>query len=427
MKNILLISITSFILWFIPACSFAQVITLGSSNNFALFTTVGAITNVGLSQVTGDVGSNVGGSTTFGNVNGNMHDQDTSSASSASALLIAYGQLNTAIPTLFHASPFGNGDTFVSGVHRLASASTLTQTLYLNAQGNASAVFIIQVQGALSVTTNTKVKLINGAKACNVYWKVEGAVTINTGSSIKGTIVANGGAIHILVNDTLEGRALAINGAIDINTAMIYTPVGCGVPALIGPALPNIGGLMCYTLFSSIGPVSNTGVTHVVGDVGSNSTTTTGFDTLQVTGKVHLIPDGSTTQAATDLLAAYNQVNAMVADILLVYPAQFGRNLVLTPHTYLMNGATTFTDTLFLNAMGNPDATFIIKCYGAFSALANSRVILINGTQAKNVYWMVNGETKVSSTCACENNALTNCTETEYQLQRNTEFVIIKY
>lgn len=37
------------------------------------------------------------------------------------------------------------------------------------------------------------------------------------------------------------------------------------------------------------------------------------------------------------------------------------------------------------------------------------------------------GETKISSTCACENNALTNCTENDYQLQRNTEFVIIKY
>ncbi len=395
MKKILLLSITSIILWFIPAYLYAQVVTLGTTNNFALFTTVGAITNVGLSQVTGDVGSNIGGSTAFGNVNGNMHDQDTSSASGASALLTAYGQLNTAIPTLFHASPFGNGDTFVPGVHRLASASTLTQTLYLNAQGNGSAVFIIQVQGALSVNSNTKVKLINGAKACNVYWKVEGEVTINTGSSIKGTIVANGGAIHILTNDTLEGRALAINGAIDINTAMIYTPVGCGVPALIGPALPNIGGLMCYTLFSSIGPVSNSGITNVVGDVGSNSTTTTGFDTLLVVGKVHAVPDGSTNQAAIDLLAAYNQLNALQADILLLYPNLFGRNLVLTPHTYLMNGATSLTDTLFLNAMGNPDAKFIIKCYGAFSASANSRVILINGTQAKNVYWMVNGAVSI--------------------------------
>ncbi len=397
MKNILLLSISSIILCFLPAHLFSQVITLGNCQNFALFTSVGAITNTGISHVTGHVGSNVGGSTTFGNVNGNMHDQDTASATCAVDLLVAYGQLNAAVPTSFLATPFGNGATLLPGVYQLASAGTLTQTLTLDAQGNSSAVFIFQIQGSLSIDPNTKVKLINGAMACNVYWKVEGVVTMNTGTSMKGTVVANAGAIHILSGDTLEGRALVLNEAIDIHDAMIYTPVGCGSPVLMGPPLPNIGGLMCYTLFSAIGPVDNSGITNVTGDVGSNSASPTGFDTLLVLGKVHEVPDGSTAQAATDLLAAYNQMNAMVEDILLVYPAQFGQNLVLTPHTYLMNGAVTLTDTLYLNAMGEPDATFVIKCYGAFSALDNSRVILINGAQAKNVYWMVNGAVSILS------------------------------
>lgn len=394
MKNILLLCITSVILCFVPVHLCAQIITLGSANNFALFTTVGAITNTGKSQVTGHVGSNVGGSTTFGNVNGNMHDQDTASALCASAVLTAYGQLNSAPFTFTKASPLGNGDTLIPGVYRLSGASTLAQTLYLNAQGNPAAVFIIQVQGALSVNTSAKVKLLNGALACNVYWKVEGEVTLNTLSSMKGTIIANGGPIHILYHDTLEGRAIAINGAIDINEAMVYTPIGCGSPILLGPTLPNIGSLMCYTLFSTIGPVSNTGVTNVKGDIGSNTAIPTGFDTLLVKGKIHG-PDSSTAAAATDLTAAYNQMNAMVEDIKLLYPAQFGQNLVLTPHTYLMNGAVSLTDTLYLNARGQTNATFVIKCYGALSALAGSRVVLINGTQAKNVYWMVNGAVSI--------------------------------
>ena len=112
-------------------------------------------------------------------------------------------------------------------------------------------------------------------------------------------------------------------------------------------------------------------------------------------GTIHKIPDTSTANAATALTTAYSQLNARVADILLVYPAQFGQNLVLTPHTYLMNGATQLTDTLYLNALGRTDATFIIKCYGAFSALPASRVILMNGAQAKNVYWMVNGAVSI--------------------------------
>ncbi|MES2778296.1 MAG: ice-binding family protein [Bacteroidota bacterium] len=395
MKNILLLSITSVILCFVPAHLYSQIITLGNANNFALFTTVGAVTNVGISQVTGHVGSNIGGSTTFGNVNGRMHDQDTASASCAIAVLAAYGQLNALIPAFALAPIFGNGDTLVPGVYARAGAGMLNQTLYLNANGNPAAVFVIQVQGACSSSTNAKVKLINGALACNVFWKVEGEVTVSQGVSMKGTIIANGGPIHLLSLDTLEGRALAINGAIDIHDAMVSTPIGCGSPILLGPALPTMGSLMCYTLFSAIGPVVNAGVTNVVGDVGSNSVSTTGFDSLLVKGIIHKVPDTSTANAATALTAAYNQMNAMVEDIKLLYPAQFGRNLVLTPHTYLMNGAVELRDTLFLNAMGRPDATFVIKCYGAFSALANSRVILINGAQAKNVYWMVNGAVSI--------------------------------
>jgi hypothetical protein len=46
------------------------------------------------------------------------------------------------------------------------------------------------------------------------YWKVEGAVSMATGTTMRGTIIANNDAITMNVGDTLEGRALAINGAI---------------------------------------------------------------------------------------------------------------------------------------------------------------------------------------------------------------------
>ena len=59
-----------------------------------LFTSVGAVTNVGtykyLTHLTGNVGTNSGSSTNFGNVNGVMHDGDGASGQCASDLLIAY-------------------------------------------------------------------------------------------------------------------------------------------------------------------------------------------------------------------------------------------------------------------------------------------------------------------------------------------------
>ena len=131
-----------------------------------------------------------------------------------------------------------------------------------------------------------------------------------------------------------------------------------------------------------------------------------------MTGIVHPIPDGSTLQAATDLGNAYTYLNALPHEIELLYPAQFGHNLVLTPHTYLMNAATTFTDTLYLDAIGNANAVFVIKIYGALSTGSYAKVILINGTLAKNIYWMVNGAVSLNDysvfkgTIVCNNGAM---------------------
>ena len=57
-----------------PLVNFGQAPTLGTSANFVLFTSVGAVTNTGISHLTGNVGTNSGSSTGFGNVDGEMHE-----------------------------------------------------------------------------------------------------------------------------------------------------------------------------------------------------------------------------------------------------------------------------------------------------------------------------------------------------------------
>ena len=59
-------------------------------------------------------------------------------------------------------------------------------------------------------------------------------------------------------------------------------------------------------------------------------------------------------------------------------------------------------------------------------ALSTTKYIKRRITHPERITGIGYGETKISSTCACEDNAITHCTETDYQLQRNTEFVIIK-
>ena len=113
--------------------NFAQGPNLGTSSNFVLFTTVGAITNTGMSHLTGHVGSNsgssTGSSTGFGNVDGVMNDSNGISAQASADLTIAYGQLNDAIPNYFIAPLLGNGQVLTAGIYSLPSVSSLNLDL----------------------------------------------------------------------------------------------------------------------------------------------------------------------------------------------------------------------------------------------------------------------------------------------------------
>ncbi|WP_317898072.1 ice-binding family protein [Aurantibacillus circumpalustris] len=396
MKNKLLIALIVALLFLIPAINYGQAPNLGTSANFALFTSIGAVTNVGTSHVTGNVGSNVGPSTGFGNVNGNMLNNNGATALCAADLLTAYNQLNTTVPGFFPASPLGNGAVLTAGVYSLSGNSILSNTLILNAQGNPSAVFIFLISGTFSSNSNAVITLSNSAQACNVFWKVEGAVGLSSGTSFKGTIIANNAAISMSSSVTLEGRALSTTGAVSVNNVLVYTPLGCNAAILNGPAAPALASAACYAIFSANGAVTNVGVTTVTGDIGSNNGLTTGYNPLFVLGAIHPIPDLSTAQCSVDLGNVYTYLNTLPNDILLLYPAQFGNNLVLTPHTYLMNGAVTLTDSLYLNAQGNANAVFVIQVNGAFSTSVNSKIILINGTQAKNVFWKIDGALSIN-------------------------------
>ena len=411
-KKAFLLSLSVIALVYTPHISLAQSIKMGTVADFILFSTNGAVTNTGLSQFTGNVGANKGPISGFGNVNGVMHNQDGASAASAADLLSLYDQLNFTTPTFFPSVLLGNGDTLVAGVYKIFSKATLNGHLFLDGKGNSNAVFIFQIEGALSTGAASKVILINGAQACNVFWKVEGLVDMATKTYMRGTVVANNAAMKTSTLDSLEGRFLTTTGAITIDGSMTYIPTGCNSPILTGPKLPVLGATACYGLFSGNGQVTNTGVTYITGDVGTNVGLAAGFDALKITGQIHSKPDVSTAACAADLQSMYDYINVLAPDIELLYPAQFGNNLVLTPHTYLLNTATAFTDTLYLNAQGNADGVFVIKVNGALTTGAFSRVVLMNGTQAKNVFWQVEGAANIANnsvfygTLICNNAAI---------------------
>ena len=403
MKNkIILLIVTTVALIAFPKSNFGQAPNLGTAADFALFSTAGAVTSSSsplyLTHVTGNIGAAPASISGFGNVDGVLYQGGTQFANASTDIVAAHAYLDGLTPTNVLATPFGGGNTLTPGVHSIVNAAIwLTGDIILDAQWDPNAVFVFQLDGAFNTSTNAKVKLINQAQACNVFWKVEGAVTMGAGTYMAGTVIANNDFISMAAGDTLQGRAFSINGAVSVNEVLVYRPLGCGSPVLTGPPLPVLNSVECYALFSSNGPVQDDFATFAIGDVGTNLGSALGYDPLKVTGTIHPIPDGSTAQCATDLNVIYNNLNALPHDIELMAPALFGHNLVLTPHTYLMLSAVTFTDTLYLDAQGNPNAVFIFKINGAFATSTFSNVVLINGAQAKNVYWKIDGAVDINN------------------------------
>jgi len=366
MKNKFLLTTILISLLSLPKINFGQAINLGAAADFVFFTIDGAIGDnvVSHSHVTGDVGyENSGAITGFGNVNGVMHaGVDASTTAAGLALPAAIAQINAKPVDFFPPSGLlGNGDTLVAGVYSIPGAATQNLNLYLDAAGDPTAEFIIKIGGTFDAAANSKIILLNGAMACHVFWEVGDVVSMATGAMMRGNILASA-AINMSTLDTLEGRALTTIGAITIDGVLAYTPIGCGSPFLTGPPSPDLASAACYTIFSSIGALSNTTPTAITGDVGKNNDgdAITGWFPADVTGTLHSTQDASTIQCATDLSNAYSALNALVPDIELLYPADFGNNLVLTPHTYLMNsggafGPAALTDTVYLDAQNNPN------------------------------------------------------------------------
>jgi hypothetical protein len=297
---------------------------LGSAADFVLFTSVGAITNTGISQVTGKVGSNVGASTGFGNVNGKMESQNAATAACSTDVVLIYNQLVSATTTSTLSTGLG-GDTLLAGVYATIGATTLNNTLTLNAQGNANAVFIIKIFGALSTSTNANVLLINGTQSKNVFWLVNGATNIIINTVFRGTIVANNGAIEFGSNTILDGRALTTAGALTVANLNAYMP---NIPLItaIAPSRAVVGSSITLTGYN-FNPLAASNIVYF----GSTQATVTAAtaNSLKVT-----VPIGAKYGFITELNKASNLMAASLQSFTPIYsPAKVG----ITPYDFLAN------------------------------------------------------------------------------------------
>ncbi len=186
------------------------------------------ITNTGSTMVSGDVGLYPGTAVTGfppGVASGAIHAADSAAAQAQAALTAGY--LDAAGRSGGSAvSGDLTGKTLTAGIYKSTSSLAITGDVTLDAQGHSDAIFIFQIASTLTTGSASHVILTNDASACNVFWQVGSSATLGTYSVFKGNILALT-SITITTGANLEGRALARNGAVTLDTNVI---TGCTCP-----------------------------------------------------------------------------------------------------------------------------------------------------------------------------------------------------
>lgn len=195
------------------------IVNLGTASTYGIL----AGSTVTCASAPGTVNADVGvspGSALTGfppcTITGQTHLADATAATAQNDLTTAYNTL-AGLPcgTVIGTANIG-GTTRAAGVYCSATSILVTGDLTLDGGGDPNAVFVFQAGSTL--TTAGNVVLINGAQAKNVYFQVGSSATIGGGPATwQGNILALT-TITLNNNVTLNGRALARNGAVTLGT-----------------------------------------------------------------------------------------------------------------------------------------------------------------------------------------------------------------
>lgn len=241
-------------------------VDLQTATPFAILAGTPDITDAGNSSViTGNVGLSPATGAGIGllctQVTGTIYSVDAAGplpcrVTNGPLLVTAKNHLTAAFTDAAGRTPVTTVPTELGGTTKTAGIYDSTSTtfgitagagpLVLDGQGDPSAVFIFEMNAAgtgLTVGPGSTVSLINGAQACNVFWRVDTAA-INTTAVFKGSILALN-SITVANGANIEGRLLARNGNVTLNNDTITVPA-CTVPSPGGtttpvPRLPNTG------------------------------------------------------------------------------------------------------------------------------------------------------------------------------------------
>lgn len=203
---------------------------------------------------------------------GLLESAPISTAQGVIDLNAAYDELMATPSTGTHGPVLGNGETILPGVYDMSAAASIAGNLILDGAGDTTSVFIFRAGGAFTTGAGVVVTLTNGARARNIYWISEGALSLAANTIMKGTLIAHNAAISAAADSNLEGRMFSTTGAISFGPGTAFVPSG--------NSYIDLGVLSTFVMFTNSGAVGNTEPSDITGDVGTNLGAITGFGSL---------------------------------------------------------------------------------------------------------------------------------------------------
>jgi hypothetical protein len=273
----------------------------------------------------------------------------------------------------------------------VSGLATVTVTLPPPPPGLAS-ITVTPNPASMAVNSTQQFVAVGKDSSGNVFLMTPTWSVVNGGGVINGTGTFTSGASA----GTFANTVRATNGTISGTATVTVTATTPASVVNLGAAAPN--GIMAGTAVTCvIGGLISANVSVSPGN------TVTGFGPCVITGVQHLA-DAVAAQGQIDLTAAYNTLAGLPCSASNAIVANLG-GTTKPAGVYCTASGIGVSGTLTLDGGGDSNATFVFQAGSSLTTAGN--IVLINGAQAKNVYWVVGSSATLGVGSQWQGNVLT--------------------